>query len=55
MNRFQTLLSISTCAPTTWHEYGSPAINVSAALGADAVAGLFGATFLFGDLSYATG
>jgi hypothetical protein len=39
----------------TWHEYGSPAINVSAALSVDAAAGRFGAAFLFGDLSYATG
>jgi hypothetical protein len=38
----------------TWHEYGSPAVNVSAYLAADAAAGSIGAAFLFGDLSYAT-
>lgn len=39
----------------TWHEYGSPAINVSASLAADVDAGRVGAAFLFGDLSYAVG
>ena len=39
----------------TWHEYGSPAVNVSASLASDAASGTIDAAFLFGDLSYATG
>ena len=39
----------------TWRAYGRPALNVSAALAADARRGEMDAVFLFGDLSYATG
>ena len=39
----------------TWHSYGRPALNVSAALSADARDGKIHAAFLFGDLSYAVG
>ena len=39
----------------TWRAYGRPALNVSAALAADARRGEIDAVFLFGDLSYATG
>jgi len=39
----------------TWDSYGRPALNVSAALSADARDGKINAAFLFGDLSYAVG
>lgn len=39
----------------TWDSYGAPALNVSAALAADAKSGKIHAAFLFGDLSYAVG
>ena len=57
---YYTLLSFAAGRGTkddskTWHEYGSPAVNVSAALAQDADAGRIGAAFLFGDLAYATG
>ena len=39
----------------TWHEYGAPACDVSESIARDVERGVVSATFVFGDLSYATG